>query len=175
MRARFRQGGAVYVAQGELAVGRRPDDVIATTLGSCVAVCLWDPAAAVGGMNHVLLPDGPQDWSVLANIGGSSMDRLVNALLKEGASRTTLRAKVFGGAAMIAGFSNIGERNGSFALDYLGRECIPCDAQNLGGSSARQLKFWPASGRARLRLVPEIGNPALAAAGPVATNGVELF
>ncbi len=172
MTAEFRSG-SVYIAQGEQAVGASPDVVITTTLGSCVAVCLWDPRRLLGGMNHILLPDSG-DWSRLSNFGGSAMDRLVNALLKEGAKREDLRAKVFGGAAMIAGLSDIGARNAAFVRDYLGREGIPCDAESTGGTRARQVKFWPHEGKARQRFVSTFAEPE-AAVSDVKANGIELF
>lgn len=165
---------ATYIAQGEQAVGGAPGDVITTTLGSCVAVCLWDPSVEVGGMNHILLPDGGEDWSRLHNFGGTAMDRLVNALVKSGADRGRLRAKVFGGAAMIAGLSDIGARNAAFVLEYLAREAIPCDAKSVGGRAARQIKFWPRQGRARQRFVHEFSEPVPALTETPA-NGVELF
>lgn len=165
---------STYIAQGEQAVGAAPDDLITTTLGSCVAVCLWDPVKCVGGMNHILLPDEEGSWSRLNNLGGTAMDRLVNALAKSGADRARLRAKVFGGAAMIAGLSDIGERNATFALEYLAREAIPCDAKSLGGRAARQVKFWPHDGRARQRFVTEFNEPNHDRVVEP-TNGVELF
>ena len=165
---------ATYIAQGEQAVGQEPTAVITTTLGSCVAVCLWDPDGHVGGMNHILLPDEEGSWSRLNNLGGTAMDRLVNALVKTGAERGRLRAKVFGGAAMIAGLSDIGQRNAAFVLEYLDRETIPCDAKSVGGRSARQVKFWPHGGRVQQRFVSEFREPAHVV--PAASgNGVELF
>ncbi|MDJ1007080.1 MAG: chemotaxis protein CheD [Paracoccaceae bacterium] len=165
---------STYIAQGEQAVGASPDAVITTTLGSCVAVCLWDPAGQVGGMNHILLPDDPGSWSQINNLGGTAMDRLMNALVKTGADRARLRAKVFGGAAMIAGLSDIGERNAAFVLEYLARETIPCDAKSVGGRAARQVKFWPHEGRVQQRFVSGFKEPEHTPS-VARTNGVELF
>ncbi|MEM9708125.1 MAG: chemotaxis protein CheD [Pseudomonadota bacterium] len=165
------RSNSTYIAQGEHAVGSEPDHVIATTLGSCVAVCLWDPDHKLGGMNHILLPDDG-DWSSLNNFGGTAMDQLVNALLKAGAMKSTLRAKVFGGAAMIAGLSDIGARNAKFVLEYLTSEKIPCDAQSTGGTAARQVRFWPHDGKARQRFVSSYDEPV---APKTKANDVELF
>lgn len=170
MSASFRKS-STYIAQGEQAIGSEPDDLITTTLGSCVAVCLWDSRRQLGGMNHILLPDSG-DWSRLNNFGGSAMDRLVNALLKEGASKSDMRAKIFGGAAMIAGLSDVGERNAAFVRDYLGREGIPCDAESTGGKAARQVKFWPRDGRAQQRFVTGFEEPKPALSSE---SEVELF
>lgn len=164
---------AVYIAQGEQATGGGEDDVIATTLGSCVAVCLWDPTLRRGGMNHILLPDLDTDWPWLQNIGATAMDKLVNALLKEGALKSRLRAKVFGGSAMIAGLTNIGERNAAFVLDYLNRERIPIDGQSTGGTVARQVRFWPMTGLAKQKFVTLEREEAPPKRYPA--NGVELF
>ncbi len=164
---------STYIAQGEEAVGSTPEAVITTTLGSCVAVCLWDPSNRIGGMNHILLPDS-ENWASLNNFGGSAMDRLVNAILKSGANRSEFRAKVFGGAAMIAGLSDIGARNSAFVRDYLARENIPCDAESVGGRSARQVKFWPYEGRARQRFVAGFDEVA-SAPKPKPASDVELF
>lgn len=157
MSSSFRKS-STYIAQGEQAIGTDPEDIITTTLGSCVAVCLWDSVHQLGGMNHILLPDSG-DWSRVNNFGGSAMDRLVNALLKKGAERNNMRAKVFGGAAMIAGLSDIGERNAAFVRDYLKREGIPCDAESTGGEAARQVKYWPYEGLAKQRFVSGFEEP----------------
>ncbi|MEL7105271.1 MAG: chemotaxis protein CheD [Pseudomonadota bacterium] len=172
MSSSFRKS-STYIAQGEQAIGSNPEDIITTTLGSCVAVCLWDSVRMLGGMNHILLPDFG-DWSRVNNFGGSAMDRLVNALLKEGADRRDMRAKVFGGAAMIAGLSDIGHRNAAFVRAYLKREGIPCDAESTGGEMARQVKYWPHDGRARQRLVSGFEEPAPKPQQNVA-NDIELF
>lgn len=173
MNERFRSN-TIYITQGEHAVANAPGAIIATTLGSCVAVCLWDPDMGVGGMNHVLLPGTDGNVSRLTTFGGTAMDRLVNAVVKSGGQKERLRAKVFGGASMIAGLSNIGERNATFVLEYLAREDIVCDARSVGGVAARQVKFWPHDGRVRQRFVKEFSEPQ----EPLAIgsgNGVELF
>lgn len=144
----------LHIAQGEFAVSRQPGVVITTVLGSCVAACIWDPDAGTGGMNHILLPDGGTADLRSASIGANAMELLINGLIREGATRGNLQAKLFGGASMIRGLSSIGERNSRFALDYLHRECIPCASQSLGGSRGRRVKFWPTTGRAQqLQLV----------------------
>lgn len=113
---------AVKVMPGEYFV-HSEDLVITTTLGSCIAACLWDRQAAVGGINHFMLPgDGASDDG--GRYGSCAMELLINALIKRGATRRTLEAKVFGGAALIAGNGalNVGQRNTSFVLDYLRTE-----------------------------------------------------
>lgn len=165
----------LYIAQGEFAVGNRPETVVSTILGSCVAVCLWDPAARLGGMNHILLPGDADGRLGANNFGASDMERLLNALLKLGAVRERLRAKAFGGASIVAGLSDVGARNARFVRGFLQVEAIPCLAESLGGGRARQVRFWPHSGRVQHRFLNgiEVVPPA-----PVLTrrgNDVELF
>ncbi len=163
----------IYISQGEFVVGadERP---ISTILGSCIATCLFDEDARIGGMNHFLLPEGRGDAIQAASFGVNAMELLINALIKRGAHRPNLRAKVFGGARMIAGLSDIGQKNVDFVLDFLDREGIACVSRSLGGTQARRIEFWPMTGRVRQRLLGEamvIQCPPPVAAG----NGVELF
>lgn len=164
-----------YIAQGEQAIGSRPTDVIQTILGSCVAVCLRDTCRNIGGMNHILLPQRAASDVGARGVGATEMERLINALMRQGAEKSNMEAKVFGGAAIVEGLSDIGAQNTRFVLEYLGIEGIPCVAQSTGGTMARQIRFWPATGRARQRLVQPEQAPVLAPdAGPVATD-LELF
>lgn len=164
-----------FIAQGEYAVGDRPETMITTILGSCVAVCLRDPIIRIGGMNHILLPEAAGGRLGAVSFGASDMERLMNALIKRGAQRQRLEAKVFGGAAVVAGLSDIGARNAAFVRSFLAAEGIITLSENLGGDRARQVRYWPESGRAQHRFVglTEVNEPrpALAAKG----NEVELF
>ena len=162
-----------HISQGEFAIGEGPGSSITTILGSCVATCLYDPVAGLGGMNHFLLPEGANGGAG-ASFGINAMELLINALIKAGARRERLQAKVFGGARMIAGLSDVGARNGSFVLDFLRREGILCTGQSLGGTQARRVQFWPEDGRARQKLLGE-ANIVEIAPKPAPGNGVELF
>jgi chemotaxis protein CheD len=150
------QGKSTYISQGEFIVDSAPDVTISTILGSCIAACIWDPVAKIGGMNHFLLPDGPYSAkSGLSSFGANAMELLINTLICSGAQKDRLRAKVFGGAEMYRGLTDVGNRNGEFVLKYLERENIFCEAKSLGGSRARRIEFNPASGRARQKLVED--------------------
>ncbi len=165
---------SVHIAQGEYAIASGPETSISTILGSCVATCLYDESTQIGGMNHFLLPDGGGASLNSARFGVNAMELLINALIKQGAFRNRLKAKVFGGGRMIAGLTDVGQKNASFVVDFLRREEISCVAQSLGGTQARRVEFWPGTGRARQRLLGEtqvLEAPALISAG----NGVELF
>ncbi len=149
------------------------EKVIATLLGSCVSACIWDKEIGVGGMNHVLFTDDTQNAEEVFGHGVNGMELLINGLLQKGALRANLKAKVFGGACMIAGLSNAGQRNGEFVVEFLKREGIEYVGGDLGGDKARRVEFWPATGRARQKLV--LKDVAVKPAKAVETNDVELF
>ncbi len=140
--------------------------LIVTVLGSCVAVCMWDPIKKIGGMNHFMLPvhsNGPAvDFSPSARYGAYAMEILINDLLKMGAVRKNLEAKVFGAGKVLSGMSDIGERNARFALEYLRREKIRIPAQDLGGNYPRKVHFFPTSGRALVKLLRSQYSDAIA-------------
>jgi chemotaxis protein CheD len=169
---------AIMVAQGEYRVAAGPDAVLTTILGSCVAACLWDPETGIGGMNHIVLPDAPDRDMLRASVGVNAMELLINGIIRHGGERSRLRAKLFGGARMIEGLSNVGERNGVFAREFLAREGIVCVSESLGGTLGRRVQFWPATGRARQKMMRggEVRSEPQAQA-PAAPPGsdVELF
>lgn len=141
----------IHVLEGEYRIVDDPDTILATVLGSCVAACLRDPTARVGGMNHFLLPgEAEANWLGEAERRGVHlMELLVNALLKEGACRERLEGKLFGGARMVRGLCDIGAKNGDFAKRFLLNEGIRIVAEDLGGTRGRRLEYFPVSGRAR--------------------------
>ena len=108
----------VHIIQGENAISESKETVLTTVLGSCVSACLFDPQRQIGGMNHFLLPESGADQGTSdLRYASAAMERLVNALLKAGATRAHLRAKLFVGASMMAGLPDIGRRNGEAAGD----------------------------------------------------------
>lgn len=165
--------GTIYIAQGEEAVGNSHDTVISTILGSCISICLWDPERCIGGMNHLLLPDVKNDFSGLDTVGAIAMERLINRLVKMGAKRSRLQAKMFGGSSMLAGLTDIGARNTAFGRSYLTNENIPCVKESTGGSLARKIRFWPTTGTAQQKFVEEA--PKLTEPIRIEANDVELF
>lgn len=142
----------VHITQGEHAVGEGEDFVISTLLGSCVAVCLWDETSNCGGMNHMLLAASDTGNGMCNLPGINAMEVLINDIVKAGGIRSKLQAKVFGGARMVSGLSDIGERNANFAIEFLANEGITCLGTSIGGTQARNIKFWPSTGRALQRL-----------------------
>lgn len=146
----------VHVAQGGFHVSESPDEVIKTLLGSCVATCLFDPVARVGGMNHFLLAGGPDQMAQSERYGFYAMEVLINGLLKLGANKSRIEAKLFGGATMSGIMGHIGKKNCDFAISFLECEGLPIRAMSLGGTQARLLRFVPSTGRASQRLVDDI-------------------
>ncbi|WP_148715587.1 chemoreceptor glutamine deamidase CheD [Chitinolyticbacter meiyuanensis] len=138
--------------------------VLVTVLGSCVAVCLRDPLAKVGGMNHFMLPDGEDGLvGAPARYGTNAMELLINRMMKLGARRSRLEAKVFGAAAVVAGIASwrVGERNAEFVQHYLATEGIRVLAEDLRGQQGRKLYFFPATGRVLVRRLKQLGNQTL--------------
>lgn len=142
------------LVQGETRVSSDPNLVISTVLGSCVSICLFDPRAGIGGINHFLLADSGPGNGNSKKYGLFAFETLLNELMKRGALRTCIRAKVFGGARMRGKFSDLGPRNAAFALEILQMENILLDRHDIGGCQARRLKFHPISGMARLAVIP---------------------
>lgn len=157
---------AVKILPGEYYV-TKGDKLIVTVLGSCVAVCLRDKVSGVGGMNHFLLPnDGSNQGGLLtesARYGVYAMELLINHLLKLGANRSRLEAKVFGGGNVLRGMTvnNVGERNAEFVLDYLHNEEIPIFAQDLLGEYPRKVYFFPDTGKVMVRKIKSIHNTTI--------------
>lgn len=168
----------VHIIQGEYHVSCEANVVLSTVLGSCVAACMRDPDANVGGMNHFLLPGGQSAKPLEAErYGAYLMELLINGLLQRGARRDRIEAKLFGGARMVDGLSDIGAQNGAFAKEFLKNEGIRIIAENLGGRHGRRLEYYPLSGRARQILLPATPTiePPKQVVKPVAHGAVELF
>jgi chemotaxis protein CheD len=174
---------SVKVLPGEYFV-HDEDLLITTTLGSCIAACLWDRERRIGGMNHFMLPDGAGDSG---RYGSYAMELLINEMMKRGASRLTMEAKVFGGGAVISGMTslNVGERNTKFVINYLQTERIPIVSKDVMDIYPRKVCFLPYSGKAMVKRLAPTNTEALAAidraaaqkAIPTTTGGgsVDLF
>jgi len=143
----------VHVTQGEYVVTSDPDIVLTTILGSCVAGCLRDPVAGVGGMNHFLLPSGHDGAGDGLRYGVQAMELLINGLLQRGARRERMEAKLFGGGRMLDGLTDVGQQNAAFAEQFMREEGVRVVGASLRGDHARRVQFWPVSGRARQVLI----------------------
>ncbi len=166
----------VHLVQGECRVSGDKHVMLTTTLGSCVAACIRDPIAGVGGMNHFLLPENPDGEGLLSlRYGAFAMELLINGLLNKGARRERLEAKLFGGSRLSEGLMDIGARNAAFARDFLQREGVAFKGGSLGGALARRIQYWPVSGRARQLLLAGGEVRQTPARRPPGEGEVELF
>ena len=143
------------------------DMLIVTVLGSCVSACIRDRVTGLGGMNHFMLPDGGGDGSPVsasARYGTYAMEILINDLLKAGAKRENLEAKVFGGGAVLKGFTaiNVGERNAAFVLSFLKTEKIRVMAEDLNDIHPRKVYFFPRTGKVLVKKLMQTHNDTLA-------------
>ena len=149
---------AAKILPGEYYVTRR-DMVLVTVLGSCVAACIRDRVSGIGGMNHFMLPDNNCDsgdpTSISARYGNYAMEMMINQLLKMGARRENLEAKVFGGGGVFRRLvtADVGVRNAEFALNYLHVEGVAVVGQDLLESYARKVYFFPNSGRVLVKKI----------------------
>jgi len=156
----------------------------AMAAGSSTAACLWDRHAQIGGMNHFMLPDGAGDSG---RYGSFAMELLINEMMKRGAAKSRMEAKIFGGGAVIAGMNtiNVGERNTNFVIDYLKTERIPIVSKDVMDIYPRKVCFLPHSGKAMVKRLAPASTEALVqqdrlaaqkAQPVVATGGsVDLF
>ncbi|GEC97622.1 putative chemoreceptor glutamine deamidase CheD 1 [Zoogloea ramigera] len=155
---------AVKVLPGEYFV-TTADILLVTVLGSCVTACIRDRDKGLGGMNHFMLPDASEGGmlSSSARYGAYAMEVLLNHLLKLGARRSSLEAKVFGGGQVLASLTQtqVGEKNAQFVLDYLRTERIPVVAQDLLDIYPRKVYFFPVNGRVMMKKLVRVKNDTL--------------
>ncbi len=170
----------VTVMQGQAVASADPSLEMSTILGSCVATCLFDPHARVGGMNHFLLAkplNEFRDRKFDSDYGLYLMELLVNEMLHLGASKMNMKGRLYGGANINSDLTPIGSANADFARGFLRQEGIPQVFEDLEGRSARRIHFRPASGLVRCRQVMDEAVPKEKPQGrPKASLGaVELF
>ncbi|MBW4330426.1 chemotaxis protein CheD [Stakelama sp. CBK3Z-3] len=169
----------IPIIQGEHAVVKDADTVISTLLGSCIAVCLHDAEARLGGMNHFLLGEPSPEHTLseldLQRYGVHAMEVLINATMKAGANRQNLRAHLYGGANIIAGLGGIGTANAAFAKRFLETEGIAIGHVDTGGTRARKVEFRPFDGKIRARCVSDAPPPPKPDPTPEHGGEIELF
>jgi len=157
---------AAKIMSGEYYATAR-DMALATVLGSCVCACIRDKVSGVGGMNHFMLPGSGQDQrdplGDSVRYGAYAMEILINQLMKPRAKRSNFEAKVFGGGAVLRGFtfSNVGERNAEFVLDFLKTENIHVAAQDLLDIHPRKAYYFPNNGLVRVKRLKQIHNDTI--------------
>ena len=133
----------LYLHPGQLTASLAPA-AVTTILGSCVAVCLWDPKLRAGGMNHFVLPlspGGPRN----PRFCKAAIELLLERMASLGCRPSRIQAKIFGGANRLemksAGVAGLGQQNVDAARALLAELKIPILAQDVGGTAARKLIF----------------------------------
>ncbi len=174
--------GEYYVTDQEM--------LLVTVLGSCVAACIRDSYSGIGGMNHFMLPDSGKDpsspMSSSARYGTYAMEILINELLKLGARRSNLEAKVFGGGNVLDGLTvaNVGQRNADFVLKFLATEKIRVVAQDLVDIYPRKVYFFPKNSKVMVKKLMKTHNDTISQREKdyssriretVTSGGIELF
>lgn len=146
------------------------DKMLVTVLGSCVAACLFDPYTGFGGMNHFMLPtvnksagEFEQVQGMAAKYGVHAMEILINELVKLGAKKNRLQAKVFGGGKVVPSFvqNDVGKFNAEFVTQFLETEDIPILASDLCDVYARKVYFFPGSGHVMMKRIHELNNSTI--------------
>jgi chemotaxis protein CheD len=164
----FNRGVVTTVHQGDCLVGREPDLTFSTILGSCVAACIRDVEARVGGMNHFLLaaPSGPaarDRYGESARYGAFAMEQLINKVLAAGSGRkTNLEIKVFGGGIINSALTDVGSKNIEFVHQFLGDEGYALANEDVGGTYARRVMFKPFTGRAFVKRLDAAAGASIA-------------
>lgn len=156
----------IRLLPGETRTTDRPDEMIVTVLGSCVAACIRNPRTGFGGMNHFMLPESSTgDWSGASaslRYGNYAMEALINDVLKSGCAREDLEIKLFGGSNLSDGPAMVGRKNSEFALRYLEEEGLRLAAQDLGGPVGRRIHYFPATGKVQRLLLKPASAKAIA-------------
>lgn len=153
---------AVKILPGEFYVTQQ-NLLLVTVLGSCVAACIRDKSLGLGGITHFMLPFEQNNIELIDSsirYGSHALEVLINELLKLGASRENLEAKVFGGGDVLSaeGSHLIGERNAAFLLSYLEAENITLVSQSLLGAYPQKVYFFPSSGRVLVKKLKRLNN-----------------
>ncbi|WP_372738648.1 chemoreceptor glutamine deamidase CheD [Neptunomonas sp.] len=155
---------AVKIKPGELYV-TNTNEAITTLLGSCVAACVRDPVAGIGGMNHFLLPASDDDrvaaLSDATRYGAYAMEKLINEIMKHGGRKERLEIKIAGGGNMVRGMTDIGDQNVRFVTQYLNYEGFDIASADTGGEHPRNVVYLPQEGRLLVKKLGTIHNSKL--------------
>lgn len=139
----------VYLYPGQLVTSGQPL-MVSTILGSCVSICMWDPAAHIGGINHYLLPGNPTPGQSDLRYGNTAIERLIEELVALGVKKQRIVAKVVGGASILSSFSgsrqSIGDQNVAMAHRLLAKHGIHISGEQTGGTRGRKLLFHTGNG-----------------------------
>ncbi|SFQ97145.1 chemotaxis protein CheD [Desulfoscipio geothermicus] len=148
----------IHIGIGEYKVARSPGRLVTLGLGSCVGVSLWDPLSKIGGLLHVMLPNS-RDFTKInkkekyADLG---IPLIVKDMVRQGADRNRLQAKLVGGAQMFTGVDkkqlfNIGERNVEVSRKVLKELSIHIVSEDVGGNKGRTMYLNLATGEVLIK------------------------
>ena len=158
---------AAKISPGEYYFTKQ-DMVIVTVLGSCVSACIRDKMTGIGGMNHFMLPDSAKSdkdspVSESMRYGTYAMEVLINELIRNGARRENLEAKIFGGGNVLRSFTvnNVGERNAAFVKKFLKDENISITSEDLLDIYPRKVYFFPKTGKVLVKKLKQLNNYTL--------------
>ena len=150
------------IVSGDVVASATPLE-ISTVLGSCVAACLFDPVAGIGGMNHFMLPHHFDDPGMSARYGVNAMEILINEIMKLGGDRRRLQAKVFGASRVLRMEDprlNVARSNSEFVRKFLKTESIPIIAERMDGDVPLRVHFMTDSGKAFVKVISS-SNPLI--------------
>ena len=153
----------IKVGMADLNICKSPDGITTLGLGSCVGVALRDPVTKIGGLLHAMLPDSTviKNNTCVEKFGDSGLDELVKRMVRAGANKARLEAKLAGGAQMFAFQRNsdlvkVGERNAEAARKKLRAMHIRLLAEDTGLNYGRTVIYYPETG---IYVIKAVGKP----------------
>lgn len=153
------------ILPGEFFVSTEPM-VVYTVLGSCIAACIRDPVAGIGGMNHFMLPEpkgqSSSDWGEPTRYGSFAMESLINGILKRGGVRIRLEVKLFGAGKIYDGNIDVGANNAVWVTQYLASEGLAVVKSDLGDVFPRKVYYFTESGRVLMKKIERLRNRTIA-------------
>lgn len=169
------------VAPGEFYITRE-QECISTVLGSCIAACIRNVKTGTGGMNHFMLPGNADErgsaWknadALETRFGVAAMESLINEILKQGARKSDLEVKLFGGGEILnMQNSRVGKRNVEFALSFMQDEGFEVVSQDLGGPHPRKIIYFPETGKVLVKRLRAIQTATIVAQENKYVDGID--
>ena len=150
-----KEAASFFLFPSSLHVGKTETNIM-TILGSCVAVCIWDKATGIGGMNHFMLPLWNGKGLASPKYGNIAIKKLIQKLENSGVSMSRMQAKVFGGGEVLETGNNtfmIGKRNIAIAFELLSEYKIPVISSSTNGKLGRKIIFNTKTGKVKLHYI----------------------
>ena len=156
-------GQMIKVGMADLKVCKAPDNLTTIGLGSCIGIAIWDPTTKITGLAHIMLPDSTsiRNNSNVAKFADTGIQKLVDDMIKMGANKSRMVAKIAGGAKMFeisggnASGINIGDKNALASKAKLKQLGIPLKAEDCGLNYGRTVEIYSEDGR---YLIKAVGN-----------------